>query len=110
MKANSNTKLEQFKADDRGLMFNMLINAALAIVIIFALMNIGTYINGQIADSLIGSYPTGTARSNLQNMTVSSLQNITADYDDVLDIETVTVIIMVIMLPLAAIISIKKLL
>ena len=91
-------------------MFNMLITAALSVVIFFALLNIGTYINGQIGGSLVDSYPSGSSRTALQNATVRSLQNITAYYDDVLDIMTVTAIIMVITLPLAAVIGVRKLL
>ena len=108
MKSNQNAKMD-FKADEQGLMFNMLITAGLSIVIFFALMNIGTYINGQIGSSLVDSYPTATSRTALQNSTVNSLQNITADYDSVLDIMTVTAIIMVITLPLAAVIGVRKL-
>jgi len=107
VKAN---KYAKFKADDSALMYNMLITAGMSVIIFFALMNIGTYINGTIAGSLIDSYPsTATDRSRLQNMTVNSLENITEDYDDVLDIATTTAIIMVIILPLAAVIAVRKL-
>jgi len=107
MKSN---QLAKFKADDSALMYNMLITAGMAVVIFFALMNVGTYINGTISDSLISSYPsTATSRTRIQNMTVNSLENITEDYDDVLDIATTTAIIMVIILPLAAVIAVRKL-
>ena len=111
MKANQADKLRN---DEQGLMFNMLITAGMSIVIFFALMNIGVYINGQISSSLIESYPefnntTAPGRTALQNATVNSLQNISADYDSVLDIMTVTAIIMVITLPLAAVIGVRKL-
>lgn len=106
MKANQKTKLRE---DNQALMFNLLLTAGITVVIFFALMNIGTYINGTISSSLVDSYPAATDRSALQNMTVNSLENVTSDYDNALDIMTVTAIIMVITLPLAAIIGVKKL-
>jgi len=73
-------------------------------------MNIGTYINGTIGSSLVDSYPTvATDRTSLENSTISSLGNITGNYDQALDIMSVTAIIMVITLPLAAVIGIKRL-
>ena len=107
MKANQ--RFKEFQKNEDALMFNMLLTAGITIVIFFALMNIGTYINGQIATSLVDSYGTATGRSALQNQTVSSLGNITTDYDSVLDIMTVTAIIMVITLPLAAVIGVRRL-
>ena len=108
MKANQ--KYKSFVKDEDALMFNLLLTAGITIIIFFALMNIGTFINGTIGSSLISSYPTATSRTDLQNMTVNSLENITASYDDALDIMSVTAIIMVITLPLAAIVGVKKLL
>jgi hypothetical protein len=107
MKANRSFK--EFKKDDSALMFDMLLTAGITVVIFFALMNIGTYINGQIGSSLVDSYPAAVSRTTLENSTVSSLGNITADYDSVLDIMTVTAIIMVITLPLAAVIGVRRL-
>jgi len=106
MKANQKTKLRE---DNQGLMFNLLLTAGITVVIFFALMNIGTYINGTISSSLVDSYPAAASRTSLQNMTVNSLENVTTDYDSALDIMTVTAIIMVITLPLAAVIGVKKL-
>ena len=107
MKANRSCRL---KEDEGGMLFNLLLTAGITVIIFFALMSIGTYINGTFGSSLVDSYPAITDRSDLQNMTVDSLENVTANYNDALDIMTVTAIIMVITLPLAAIIGIKKLL
>jgi len=108
MKANR--KFEDFKQNQDGLMFDMLITAGITVVIFFALMNIGTFINGQIGSSLVDSYPATEAdRTELENSTIGSLENISADYDSTLDIMTVTAIIMVITLPLAAVIGVRRL-
>ena len=108
MKANQ--KYKDLKNDESGLMFDMLLTAGITVVIFFALMNIGTYINGQIGSSLVDTYPEAeTDRSALENESYSNLENITTDYGSILDIMTVTAIIMVITLPLAAVIGIRRL-
>jgi hypothetical protein len=89
---------------------NMLPVAGLVVIILFALLMIGTYINGTIGDQLIGTYPaTVTQRSALQNMTVNTLENLTTDYDSTVEIVSVAAIITVITIPLMAVIAIKRL-
>ena len=72
---------------------------------------ITNYSSNRVRQAFIGTYHlSADYRTSLENMTVDSLENVTANYNDALDIMTVTAIIMVITLPLAAIIGIKKLL
>ena len=98
------------RKDDNAMLFNLLIGAGMAVVMLFAIFNIGTYINGTISGSLIDSYGTAATRSVNQNRTVSTLENISAGYDDTIDIMIVSAIIMAITLPLAAVVAVKKLL
>jgi len=105
----SNRKAKSFTKDEDALMFDMLVTAGITVVIFFALMNIGTYINGQIGSSLVDSFPDEAERNTLENESFSNLENISTDYGNVLDIMTVTAIIMVITLPLAAVIGIRRL-
>lgn len=87
--------------NDKALVFELLISAAMAIVIFFALMNIGTYINGTIGDSL-----TESSSSDDVNAT---LETISEGYGDTLDIMVIAAIITVITLPLAAVVAVKRL-
>jgi len=93
--------MRNFSKDNRGIVFELLIAAAMAIVIFFALMNIGTYINGTISQSL-----TDASTSHVVNTT---LANISAGYSDTIDIMVVAALITVITIPLAAVVAIKKL-
>lgn len=43
------------------MVFELLIVAAVSVVLFFSLMNVGTFINGTISDSLTDTYPTNTA-------------------------------------------------
>jgi len=102
--------MKLLRKDDKAIVFELLIAAAMAIVIFFALMNIGTYINGTVSDSLIDTYPAAAKdRTALQNDTVSTLGSISDGFSDNIDIMIVAAIITVITIPLAAVVAIKKL-
>jgi len=107
MKANRVHVLD-IRKDDNAMLFNLLIGAGMAVVMLFAIFNIGTYINGTISGSLIDSY--GASPTGVKLKTVNTLENISAGYDDTIDIMIVSAIIMAITLPLAAVVAVKKLL
>lgn len=94
--------MKKLRKDEKALVFEILIAAAMAVVIFFALMNIGTYINGTIANSLSESSDS-TAVDN-------TLENITEGYTSTLDIMIIAALITVITVPLAAVIGIRRLL
>ena len=100
--------MKSLRKDDRGLMFDLLVGAGLAIILFFAVMNIGTFINSTIGQTMVDSYPAAASRSDIQNKSIRSLTNLSNDYDDVLDALSVAAIVMAITLPLAAVVSIRK--
>ena len=91
------------------MLFNMLVGAGLVIVLLFAILNVGTFINGTIANELINTYPAAASRSEIQNKAVNTLTNLTDSYDDTVDIVVVAAIVMAITMPLAAVVAIRKL-
>ena len=112
MKAN---RTSRNIVEEKTGIIQMLPVVGIAVIMLYAIMFIGTYINGTIADELVNSYPTNNAsgggdwRSSLQNQTVNTLQNLTADYDDNTEIISVAAIITVLTIPLMAVIAVKKL-
>lgn len=108
MKANRKF-VSDIRQDESAMLFNMLIGAGMAIVLLFAIFNIGSYINGTISSALIDSYGAAATRTSQENNTVNTLENISAGYDDVIDIMVIATIIMAITLPLAAVVAVKKL-
>lgn len=103
--------MKRLRKDQKALVFELLIAAAMAVVIFFALMNIGTYINGTISGNLEDTLPAvATDRTALQNDTYDNLQAISIGFDDNIDIMVIAAIITVITIPLAAVIAIKRLL
>ena len=99
----------KLRKDERAIVFELLIAGAMAVIMLFALMNVGTYINGTISSSLINSYPAAASRTTTQNATINTLNNLTGDFDSSVDIVSVAAIITVITIPLAAVVAIKKL-
>jgi hypothetical protein len=93
--------MKNFWRNDKAIVFELLIAGAMAVILFFALMNIGTYINGTIGNSLQGASTTATLNN--------TLNNISNGYTSTISIMTVASIIVVITIPLAAVIAIRKL-
>lgn len=94
-------KFRKLKQDQKAIVFELLIAGAMAIIMLFALLNIGTFINGTIG-------------SELQDMSSSTsvdntLTNISEGFDSTLNIMVIAAIITVITIPLAAVVAIKQL-
>jgi len=91
-------------------MIQMLPTVAFAVIMLFAIAYVGTYINGTISSELVDSYGAAASRTALQNQTVNTLGNLTDSYDSTLDIVVVAAIITVLTIPLMAVVAIKRLL
>lgn len=86
---------------ENAIVFELLIAAAMAIVIFFALMNIGTYINGTIGDSL--------AESTDDTAVENTLGNVSEGFGSTIDIMVIAALITVITVPLAAVVAVRRL-
>lgn len=104
-----NESMRKLRHDQRALLFDLLVAAGFAVIMLFAIMNIGTYINGTISSELVDSYGAAATRTTLENRTVNTLGNLSAAYDSNIEIVSVAAIITVITLPLAAVVAAKKL-
>jgi len=80
-----------------------IIPAILAIVIAFAILFIGAFVNGEISQSLEDSYPTAASRSVIQNNSLNSDGNISTNWDSSLDIVQVVIIISLLAMAVGAI-------
>ena len=100
--------MEWLKRKDRAILFNMLIAAGFAVVMLFSILTVGTYIVGTLSNELVDTLPAAASRTALQNRTVSTLGNISAGFDNTIEIVVVAAIIVVIVLPLMALVAVKK--
>jgi len=80
--------------------FTFLIPFTMAIVISVALLIVGVYVVGVVANTLENTYPVnnnnsgvGEWRSERQNQTMNLMGNVTDGFSDVVDIEIVVMII-----------------
>lgn len=107
MKANQFVN-EFVKADD-ALIFELLTGAVFALIIGYAAMNIGVFINGTVGNALVATYPTTlTSRTAMQNSSVKNLQNLTGDLSSNTKMVSTAYLITIITLPLMAVVMIKK--
>ena len=106
MKANQ--KFKGLKADDDALIFELLIGAVFALIIGYAAMNIGVFINGTVADSLVATYPAAALRTTMQNNSVDNLEDLSDDLAANTNMISTAYLITIITLPLMAVVMIKK--
>jgi len=89
--------------------FAQLVPMVLAIVICFAVLFVGIFVNGEINQSLIDTYPsTVTDRDMHENTSVNRMGNISTNQDSALDIVQVVIIITVLAAAIAAIFLFTK--
>jgi len=111
--------MKSFVKNDRAMLFQLLIGAAMAVIIFFAILNIGTYINSTIADQTVTSLDdsftpdAGGAAILWHNNTFAhkanlTMRNLSGDYDNVVDSLAIAAVVMAITLPLAAVVAIRK--
>jgi len=81
-----------------------LVPLVLAVIIVFALLFAGSFIAGTVHTELEDQYPTTvTSRSQIQNRSVSTMNNVSANLDSMLDIVQVVVIITILAAAIGAI-------
>ena len=101
----SNKSCREIKADESG-MIQMLPTVAFAVIMLFAILYIGTYINGTISSTLVASY--GASPTSLETRSINTMTNLTGNYDDIIEIVTVAAIITVLTIPLMAVVALKR--
>ena len=85
--------------------YSQIIPLVLAVVIVFAILFVGIFVNSEISDSLLGTYPdspTGVT-GDIQNRSIQRMGNISHNEDSALDIVQVVIIITILASAIAAI-------
>ena len=89
--------------------FAQLVPMVLAVVIVFAILFVGIFVNGEISSSLTDTYPsTVTDRDMLENTSVNRMGNISTSQDSAIDIVQVVIIITILASAIAAIFLFTK--
>lgn len=95
-------KANKFLRNNEG--YTNLVPMVLAIVIVFAVLFVGIYINGAINQSLSNTYPSSASkRSPMQNTSLKRMANISQNQDSALSIVQVVIIITILAGAIAAI-------
>jgi len=105
----ANVKAKEFVSDKKG-MIQMLPTVGFAVILLYAIMYIGTYMNGTIGSQLISSFgDAASERTSFENKSVNTLDNLSGDFDNNVDIVSVAAIICVLTLPLMAVAAVRRL-
>jgi len=89
------------KIDDKG--YTQLVPMVLAVIIVFAILFVGAFVNGELNQSLEESMPASASRSVLQNGTLSTMTNISNNWDSGIDIVQIVIIITLLAMAIGAI-------
>ena len=89
------------KLNEHG--YTMLVPMILAIIIVFAVLFIGAYINGTISQELEDTMPAAASRTVLQNSTLGTMNNVSNNWDSSIDIVQVVIIITILAMAIGAI-------
>jgi len=120
MKANQKN-IDKIYERNRAGMIQMLPTVGFAVILLYAVMYIGTYTNGTIGSQLIDTYnpnsvynatgnnEAGSWRTTFQNGTVNTLNNMSGDYDNNTEIISVAAIVTILTVPLMAIAGVRRL-
>jgi len=104
--------MKSFVKNDRAMLFQLLVGAAMAVIIFFAIMNVGTFINSTIAQEIADQNPSArTTEDNINrfhHIMYNTSRNLSGDYDNVVDSLAIAAVVMAITLPLAAVVAIRK--
>jgi hypothetical protein len=102
-------KANRFLHDDNG--YTNLVPMVLAIILAFAIIYIGAFVNGELSDSLkdsMGTNEAGDFYTPLENMTDNRIDNISGNWDSSLDIVQVCIIITILAMAVGAIFLFTK--
>lgn len=114
MKANQKsilhepTSFSELRKDEKA-MWELLIAGVFAIIIVYASLNIGAFINGTIGSSLYKTYPTAAgSRNPIENQSVWALRNLSTGFTTNVGMVNIACQIAVITLPLMMVMFIRK--
>jgi len=108
MKSNKKQIAQIYERKNAG-MIQMLPTVGFAVILLYAVMYIGTYTNGTIGSQLIDSYGSASERSTFENASINTLENMSGDFDSNTEIISVAAIVTILTLPLMAIASVRRL-
>ena len=79
-----------------------------AVIISYVYLNVGTFMNGTLGSELTDSYGAAASRTSLENNTVSTMKNLSTYFDDNVAIIKIAITIAVLLVPIAAVMTLRR--
>ncbi len=97
----------QLRKDDRAFI-EAIPGVVFAVIIAYVYLNVGTFMNGTLANELTESFGVNTSRTSLENRSVNTMANLSDNFDDNVDIIKIAITISVLLIPIMAIMTMRR--
>ena len=95
-------------ADDDTAFIEAIPGIVFAVVISYVYLNVGTYMNGTLGSELTDSFGAATSRTSLENDSVSTMGNLSDNYDSNVNIIKIAITISILLVPIMAIMTLRR--
>ncbi len=79
-----------------------------AVIISYVYLNVGTFMNGTLGSELTDSFGAEASRTQLENNSVNSMENLSTYFDDNVAIIKIAITIAVLLVPIAAVMTLRR--
>lgn len=79
-----------------------------AVIISYVYLNVGTFMNGTLGSELTESFGAAADRTDLENASVNTMENLSGNFDDNVNIIKVAITISVLLVPIMAIMTLRR--
>jgi len=100
-------KEKSFKEDEAGFI-EAIPGIVFAVIISYVYLNVGTFMNGTLGSELTDSFGAAGSRTVLENNSVTTMQNLSQYFDDNVAIVKIAITIAVLLVPIAAIMTLRR--
>ena len=94
--------------EDENAFIEAIPGVVFAVIISYVYLNVGTYMNGTLGSELVDAYGVAADRNDLENASVSTMENLSENYDSNVNIIKVAITICVLLVPVMAIMTMRR--
>jgi hypothetical protein len=94
--------------EDEAAFIEAIPGVVFSIVLSYVYLNVGTFMNGTMGSELTSAFGDASTRTQLENNSVDTLTNLSAYYDSNIAIVKIAITIAVLLVPIAAIMTLRR--
>jgi hypothetical protein len=86
----------------------MIPGVVFAVILAYVYLNVGTFMNGTLGSELTDSFGANSTRTTIENKSVNTMQNLSDHFDDNVDIIKIAITISVLLVPIMAVVTLRR--